>query len=314
MRSGISGVRARASRATNAASIATASGAEAERRRRAPAALGRLDDRVDREHQRAGDEDRAGDVGAGLQADPAVVLEQARGEQGRREADRQVDEEDPVPVDRLGQRAAGQQPDRGAGRRDEAVDPDRLRLLARLGEHRDDHPEDHGRGERAAGALHEARRDQHLLALGQPAQQRGDGEDREADHEDALAADQVADAPGEQQQAAERDQVGVDHPGEAALGEAEVVLDRRQRDVHDRRVEDDHQHPDAQHDERDPPGALGSRAGRWGQRGDGLVHPMQAGSRRPAHPCGLQACAGSVYRPLRATRQGPATGPRAAAA
>ena len=68
--------------------------------------------------------------------------------------------------------------------------------------------------------------------------------------------------PGEQQQAAERDQVGVHDPGEARLREAEVLLDRRERHVHDRRVEDDHQHPDAEHYERDPAGpfALGTLA------------------------------------------------------
>ena len=45
--------------------------------------------------------------------------------------------------------------------------------------------------------------------------------------EDPPLADQVAEPPGEQQQAAERDQIGVDDPGEVRLREAEVVLDRR---------------------------------------------------------------------------------------
>jgi len=40
-----------------------------------------------------------------------------------------------------------------------------------------------------------------------------------------------------QQQAAEGDQVRVEHPREAALREAEVTLDRRQGHVDDRRVE-----------------------------------------------------------------------------
>ena len=48
-------------------------------------------------------------------------------------------------------------------------------------------------------------------------------------------ADQVAEPPREQQQPAEGDQVGVDDPGEVRGREAEVVLDRRQRDVDDRR-------------------------------------------------------------------------------
>ena len=64
----------------------------------------------------------------------------------------------------------------------------------------------------------------------------------EPGEEDVAAAEQVAEPPGQQQQAAEGDQVGVDDPGEARLREAEVGLDRGQGDVHDRRVEDDHQH------------------------------------------------------------------------
>jgi hypothetical protein len=162
-----------------------------------------------------------------------------------------------VPVDGLGEHAAGEQPDGAAGRGDEAVDADRLGLLPRLGEHRDDHPEHHGRGQRAADALDEARRDQHALGLGGRAQHRGDREHGQADEEDAPLAEQVAQAAGQQQQAAERDQVGVDHPGEAALREAEVVLDRGQRHVHDRRVEHDHEHAGAQHVEGQPALAVG---------------------------------------------------------
>ena len=114
-----------------------------------------------------------------------------------------------------------------ARRGDEAVDADRLRLLARLGEHRHDHAQDDRGGKRSADALDEARRDQHSLALSEGAGHRRDGEDREADEEDLALADQVAEATGEQQQAAESDQVGVDDPGEARLREAEIVLDRR---------------------------------------------------------------------------------------
>ena len=93
----------------------------------------------------------------------------------------------------------------------------------RLREHRHDHPEDHGGAERAADALHEARGDQHLRARCQPAQQRGEREHGQAGEEDLAAADQVAEPAGEQQQAAERDQVRVDDPGQAGGGEAEVA-------------------------------------------------------------------------------------------
>jgi hypothetical protein len=42
----------------------------------------------------------------------------------------------------------------------------------------------------------------------------------------ALACSRGSETPGEQQQAAEGDQIGVDDPGKARLRETEVVLDR----------------------------------------------------------------------------------------
>ena len=62
----------------------------------------------------------------------------------------------------------------------------------------------------------------------------------------------VAEAAGEQQQTAVGDQVRVHDPGQAGLAELEVFFDRGQRDVHDRLVQHDHQHPCAQHDQREP--------------------------------------------------------------
>ena len=158
-----------------------------------------------------------------------------------------------MPVDRFRQHAAGQQPDRAAGDGNEGVDADRLGLLSGLGEHGHDHAQDHRRRQRPANALDEARHDQDALALGAGAHQRRAGEHGEADEEDAPLTDQVPDPPGEQQQAAEGDQVCVDHPREVVLREAEVHLDGGQGDVDDRRVEHDHQHADAEHVQRQPP-------------------------------------------------------------
>ena len=45
-----------------------------------------------------------------------------------------------------------------------------------------------------------------------PHSDRGQREERHAGEEDALAADEVAEPPGQQEEAAERDQVGVDDP------------------------------------------------------------------------------------------------------
>ena len=115
---------------------------------------------------------------------------------------------------------------------------------------------------RGADALQEAGADQEALARGDPAQHRGAGEEHHAGEEHPLAADQVAEPSGQQQQAAEGDQERVDDPGEVALGEVQVVLDRRQRDVHDRHVEDDHQLREADDDERRPAPTVGGEAGR----------------------------------------------------
>src|SRR6266849_2695085 len=60
------------------------------------------------------------------------------------------------------------------------------------------------------------------------------------------------------QQAPVRDQVGVDDPGKLSLAEAQVALDRRQSDVHDRRVEDDHELAETDDDERHPAPGIGS--------------------------------------------------------
>ncbi len=78
---------------------------------------GRLDDRVDGGHQRQPHERRTEPVDALTDAYPGVIRDErpAEGEGGR--TDRQVDEEDPVPVECLGQRAAGKQAERSAGER-----------------------------------------------------------------------------------------------------------------------------------------------------------------------------------------------------
>jgi hypothetical protein len=188
----------------------------------------------------------------------------ADGQRGGRDPEREVHEEDPVPVDGLGDHAAGQHADRRARGARERVAADGPGPQRRLGEHRRDHPEHHGRGHRAADALDEPRGDQHGLVAGQAAPQRRRGEHGQPGDEDPLAAAQVAEPPGQQEQAAERYQVRVDHPGQARLGEAEVPLDGRQRHGDDRAVQDRHQRAGAEHDQRQParvPGRRGRSGG-----------------------------------------------------
>ena len=89
----------------------------------------------------------------------------------------------------------------------------------------------------------------------EPTGERGDGEQRDPDQEQPPVPVEIAEPPAEQEEAAEGEQVGVDDPSERGLGESEVGPDRWQRDVHDRRVEDDHQRASTQHEEREPSSA-----------------------------------------------------------
>src|SRR6266853_426729 len=68
----------------------------------------------------------------------------------------------------------------------------------------------------------------------------------------AIATAETTEPPAEEQEAAEGKHVGVHDPDERGLGEAQIRADRGQRDVHDRRVEDDHQVPEAEDDKREP--------------------------------------------------------------
>ena len=257
-------------------------GPEAEHLGGAPAVAGRLHDRVDGGHQRDGDEHRAEPVDAVLESAAVVGGDQRLAQRDRRGADRKVDEEDPVPVQRLRQRAAGEQAERAAGDGREHVGAHRLGAVAgrrELGHH---DGEDHRHRQRAADALDEAGDDQESLAGREAAERRGGREDDDAGEEHALTADQVAEAAGQQQEAAERDQKRVDDPGQVALGEVEVALDRGQRHVHDRRVEDDHELCQADHHEGKPAATVAGCGGESDGvhlRGSQLLRRTEAGAK-----------------------------------
>ncbi|GAA2440904.1 hypothetical protein GCM10010191_66300 [Actinomadura vinacea] len=63
---------------------------------------------------------------------------------------------------------------------------------------------------------------------------------------------QVTESAAEQQQAAERQGVTRDDPLPAAVAEAEVLLRLGQRDVHDGRIEHDHELCHAYYDQHPP--------------------------------------------------------------
>ena len=78
-----------------------------------------------------------------------------------------------------------------------------------------------------------------------------DGQDRPAGDEHALGAEEVGESASQQEQTAEGDHVGVEHPREVVLVKAQVLLDVGQGDADDRRVHDDHEL--GQRDDRESP-------------------------------------------------------------
>ena len=244
IRSGISGSRAVDSRTRKATSRASATAPNPSVRPEAPALVGGgLDDRVDAEHQRAGDQAGAEEVGAAAEADALVLLDQAQGGQRRGDPDRDVDEEDPVPVDRLGQHAADQQADRARRRRRRSRRrrspspapgaPGTSSRSCRGSRRRPSRRRRPGRSGRRSASPGSARRrtaTEATVKTARPARKM------------PRRRDQVAEPAGEQQQAAERDQVRVDDPGEARLEKPRSSWIEGSA-TFDGAVEDDHQHP-----------------------------------------------------------------------
>ena len=94
---------------------------------------------------------------------------------------------------------------------------------------------------RGAEALERTERDQRPLTPREAAEERAEREDQRPGDEDASPAEQVRGAAAQQEEAAEHERVGADHPLQVLLREPEIELDRRQRDVDDRDVEDGHE-------------------------------------------------------------------------
>ena len=164
-----------------------------------------------------------------------------RSERGRRDPDRDVDEQHPAPAETAREDPAEQHPGGAAGARDRAPDPERAVALGALGERRRDDRQRRRRDDRGAEALNRARRDQPSFRLRDPAGERRQREQRQAEHEHPPAPEQVGEPAAEQQEPAERECVGVDDPREVGAREVESAPDRRQRDVHDRGVDHDHE-------------------------------------------------------------------------
>ena len=195
----------------------------------------------------------------------AGVGEGAGGAEGGEDRDGDVDEQAPAPVQVFGEQAAEDQADGRAAAGDGAVDAERLGAF--LGSVNVVDSRESAAGARSAPkAPCRARAANSMAGPGGAAQRGGHGEAEQADDEGAFAAEEVADAAAEQEQAAEGQGVGGDDPLAVGDGDAQVALGGGQRDVHDRGVQDDHQLGDGD-DGESPPAARVVVGGPPGARG-----------------------------------------------
>ena len=225
---------------------------------------------VDEREQAGRRGQRAREVEPGPAADGGVV-QQARARDRRRDGEQDRHVQAPAPVERLGQRSAEQQADGAAHTGDGGVDAERLVAFSGIGERRRQQRQRGGREHGSERALQRPSADEHAEALRGAADGRRAGEAQQPGDERPFAAEQVGDAPAEQQQAAEREGVGGDHPLAVVVGEVELLLGRWERDVHDRHVEHHQQLGDAD-DGEDQPAPVAVRGdGRVGGLGHGWV-------------------------------------------
>ena len=119
-----------------------------------------------------------------------------------------------MPVERVREHAAEQHADAAAAGGDEAEDAHRLRALARLGEQV--MISDSATAETTAPPSPCTARAPTSIpcVVAEAAGERGQREQRDAGQEQPPVAEEVAEPAAEQQEAAERQQVGVDHPGQ----------------------------------------------------------------------------------------------------
>ena len=185
-------------------------------------------------------------------ADGPTAAHEGQGTGHGDRGEHQIDVERPAPGQVLGEHPAEDQAHAAAAGRDRTEDPEGPPPLARVLEGADQGAEGGRREEGAERALQRPGRHQHLERDRGASDGRGAGESGQARNEDPLAAVHVAEPAAHQQQAAEGQGVSRHHPLPVAVREPQRTLRRRQRDVHDRGIQNHHQLGDSHHDQNQP--------------------------------------------------------------
>ncbi len=239
-RSGRIGSAARPSHHTNSADSTTPATSRPEISA-VPQPTSLTADQAEQQAGHAADHERGAEVvDAVLAPDVLEPVQRAVGDDQRDDAQRDVDEEDPVPGQVVDEEPAEQRTgDRGDGEHRAEV-----ALVATPLPRGDDVADDRERQRHetaGAEALDAPRRDELPHLGGQPGQHRADEEHDDGEAEHRLAAVEVGDLAVQGRGRRRGQQVGRDHPGQV-LQATEVADDRRQRGGHDRLVERGQQH------------------------------------------------------------------------
>jgi hypothetical protein len=214
---------------------------EDDRLGRGPAGLGGPGQRIDEQHQASGYGRRPSEVEPSLGQLRTTLREEQGREPDHERANRNVDEEDPLPAERVGQHATEQQSERAPSRRRRGPNAEGPVALATLRKDGHEHRERRRHEQRRAQTLDRPAHDQRGVVPRQAVEQRSDGEHRHAGDEQTPPTEEIGQPPAEQKHPSEEDRVRRHHPLQVLLREAEIRLDRRQRDVDDRGVEDGHE-------------------------------------------------------------------------
>ncbi len=163
-------------------------------RRARPAVLVAAQQREHEQEQAGGQRELAGHVelaGVGV----LRLLDGAARDREADEAQRQVDEEDPAPVETAGERAADERADGERGADRGAVGGERLGALLRALERLREQGERDGEHDRRADALRGARGVEHHDVGRRRAYERGDGEEGKTDREERRRPKRSASEP-----------------------------------------------------------------------------------------------------------------------
>ena len=196
---------------------------------------------------------------------PGLVHEHQQAEHGE-DAERQVDEEHPVPGIGLGQPGPQRRPHDRAHHHAHAPDRHRLgALVQRIGIQHHRLRQRHQRG--AEHALQQAEQHHLVDVLRQPAQHRGDREAAGAEDEDALAPETVGDPADRRGHDRGGDDVGGQDPVDLVLRGRQRALHIGQRDIGDGGVQRLHDGRGHGADRHHVPAQAGNGNGRCGHRG-----------------------------------------------